>query len=136
VRAPLALAVVLLVTACGGGDNGSPTEPQPLTLTGTWAGTIVDSVGGHGTVRATVRQDGNQVTGTWAATFTDPRGNNGGSLSGTVNGSAVSLTLYGPNEGVCPFRVTATWSGDRLTGTYAAFSCTTAITGSLDLRRQ
>jgi hypothetical protein len=96
----------------------------------------VDSVGGRGTARATIRQDGNQLTGTWASTFPNAAYNNGGSLGGTVSGSAVSLTLYGPNQSVCPFRVTATWSGDRMIGTYAAFNCTIAITGSVDMRRQ
>ena len=106
------------------------------SLTGTWVGTIQDSMAGRGSVRMTIQQNGSSLSGTWSATFSNSSYNNGGTATGTVNGSAISAVLYGPNSSVCPFAVTATWSGNRITGTYAAYSCSQAITGSIDVSRQ
>jgi hypothetical protein len=60
---------------------------------------------------------------------------NGGSLSGTVTGSSLSVTLSPSDPLTCPFQVTATVNGNRITGTYAAFNCTVALSGSISLTR-
>ena len=56
-------------------------------------------------------------------------------MSGTLNGSAVMLTLT-PNANDCPYRINGTWSGDRITGSYAAFNCFVRSDGTLDLRKR
>ena len=132
----IAIAAVLglcLVSARCGGD--SPTSPSaPVSLTGTWTGTIQDSLVGAGTARVTIAQSGSSLTGTWS--FTAGGDTNSGSLSGSVTGSSLSVTLTPSVPTSCPFQVTATVSGNTITGTYAAFNCTVAISGSINLTRQ
>src|SRR5947209_8350287 len=81
----LVIAVMLAILGCSGGE-----EP---TLTGTWTGTITDNLAGVGSVLFTMTQTGGQLTGTWQSTFADPTNNNGGTLSGTISGNAIALTL-------------------------------------------
>ena len=133
-RAVLAVGLILglaMVAAC---DVDSPTSPSG-SLAGTWTGTVIDSLVGTGTIRITISQSGSTISGTWASTFPDPADNNGGTASGTLSGSSLSATLTPSNPSSCPFNVTATVSGNRMTGTYAVFTCTIAVTGSLELTR-
>jgi hypothetical protein len=57
-----------------------------------------------------------------------------GIVSGTLTGSEVALTLT-PSNNDCPYRVTGTWSGDRISGSYAAFNCFVRSDGSLTLKK-
>ena len=65
----------------------------------------------------------------------DPSAANSGTLSGTIAGSTLSLTLTPSDPRTCPFDLTATVSGNRITGTYAAFNCTVPVSGAIDLAR-
>ena len=59
---------VILALACGGDSPMSPSG----TVSGTWTGTIMDSLLGTGSVRVTLSQSGSTISGTWSATFPDP----------------------------------------------------------------
>ncbi len=58
-----------------------------------------------------------------------------GIVNGTLNGNSVSLVLT-PSADDCPYHVEGTWSGDRITGTYAAFNCFVRSDGTLTLRKK
>lgn len=135
-RALVAIAV-LLMTACGS-DNGSPTQPA-TSLTGTWSG-IVSAFGspaGPGGIQATIAESGNALTGTWGTSYPNPIFNSSGSLTGAVNGTAVSLTLSSSVAGGCPYSATATLSSSTLmAGTFATVSCSVAQSGTFNLGKQ
>lgn len=112
--------------ACGG---------EGESLTGVWTGAVKDSRGGAGGATFTFSQSGSDLGGTWEVLFsaTSPF-NNGGTLTGTVEGSSISSRLA--SHGACAYLLTATRSGDRIQGTYAAVDCPLTQTGSLDLERR
>jgi len=124
------LCVALAVGTAGCGDGGG------VSLAGTWSGPIQDSFAGPGTVDFTIAESGSVLSGTWLAVFADPAHTNGGTFSGTFDGHAITITTVSSVPTACPFLVTATLQTQhRFTGTYAAFNCSTAVTGSLDVTR-
>jgi hypothetical protein len=121
----------LALLGCSGGD-----EP---TLTGTWTGTVQDSLAGTGTALFTFSQTGTNVNGTWQFTFQNPANNSGGNLSGTAGDPEIALTLFAAPSQTCSFTVAANFDeddNDHFTGTYTAFNCTILPSGSLDVHRQ
>ena len=86
------------------------------------------------TVRVTVAQNGSSLTGTWSISAAVQT--NSGSLSGSVTGSSLSITLTPSVPTSCPYQLTATVTGNTITGTYASFNCTVAVSGSLTVTRQ
>jgi len=125
----IVLALTSALLGCSGDD-----EPD---LTGTWTGTIQDSVAGTGTALFTFSQTGTNVSGTWQFTFQNPVNNSGGSLSGTAGDPAIALTLFAAQAPACSFTVVANFDDDdNFTGTYTAFNCTLLSSGSLDVHRQ
>jgi hypothetical protein len=121
---------MLLVSllGCGGGESD---------VTGTWAGTLQDSVAGVGTLLVTFTQTDARVMGNWQMAFTDSRNNNLGTISGTVGDPAIALVLSTAQPPACPFTVAANRDDeDHITGTYASFNCTNAQNGTLDITRQ
>jgi len=123
------LAVVL--SAC----TSSEPSTTPFSYSGTWAGSINDSLGGPGTISTTMSQSGSNLVGTWQAAFSGG-GNNGGTLAGTINGQEVLIELYPSDPSSCPFAVVGQRSGTTISGTYAAYNCTIAITGSVNVTKQ
>ena len=118
-----ALGLCLVSARCGG---DSPTSPSaPVSLTGTWTGTLQSTISGTGTARVTFAQSGSSLAGTWSVAATSVAAANGG----------LSVTLSPSDPLTCPFQVTATVNGNRITGTYAAFNCTVALSGSISLTR-
>lgn len=105
-------------------------------LTGTWTGSFKDTLAVFGGGKMTFSQSGSAVSGTWQVTFstTSPY-NNDGLIDGTFTGGSLSARLTSSHGG-CPFQLTATRSGSRLSGTYAASDCAVAETGSLDLEKR
>ena len=132
-RASFCFAFLSLVwlTAC----SDSSTSPTPTDLSGTWTGTLTDSRVGNGTARVTFSPSGTGLSGTWSSTFPDPSNNNSGTLSGSVNGSSVMITLTPSVPISCPFQVTATVAGNQMTGTYAAVNCSVPDSGSISLSK-
>jgi hypothetical protein len=125
----IVLALTLALLGCSGDD-----EPD---LTGTWTGTIQDSVAGTGTALFTFSQTGTNVNGTWQFTFQNPVNNSGGNLSGTAGDPAIALTLFAAQSQACSFTVVANFDdNDHFTGTYTAFNCALLPSGSLDVTRQ
>lgn len=133
---PLAVVVLgaLILSACGGDSGPAAPSQATVNLSGTWVGAISDSLAGNGSVRMTLTQGGNGLTGSFATVY--PIGNGGGSLNGTVTGSAVSATVQPSVANQCPFTVNATMSGSSLSGTFAAFSCSGVETGSFSVTKQ
>ena len=127
----MVLALTLALLGCSGDD-----EPN---LTGTWTGTIQDSLAGTGTALFTFSQTGTNVNGTWQFTFPNPTNNSGGSLSGTAGDSSIALTLVASQSQACSFTVVANFDDDddnHFTGTYTAFNCARMQSGGLDVTRQ
>lgn len=120
--------MVLAVAACKKSDP---------TFAGTYQGDGVDSQASSNVKQFTLRiaDSGTSVAGNYGikAVILDVSG----TVSGTLNGSALDLTLTpSATSNDCPYRVTATWQADRITGTYAAFNCFVRSDGSLNLRKQ
>ena len=126
----IVLILTLALLGCGGGDDED--------LTGTWTGTVQDSLAGPGTILFTLSQDDARLNGTWQLTLADTRGNNRGTLSGTVSDDSITMVLSSNPSPECSFTVAAERDDDdHFTGTYAASSrCTLPQSGSLDVRRQ
>lgn len=127
--------ILLLLAVCSGGCGGS-TSPSPVSVSGTWTGSVASNRVGAGVATVTLNQSGSSLTGTWAAAFPDPSNNDSGSLSGTVSGSGISATLTSSVPGACPYSFTATVNGNQMSGTYATFNCTVAAGGNINLTRQ
>jgi hypothetical protein len=128
-----ALALVVGSLSCS-----SDNDPKPLT--GTWTGTLQDSLAGRGTLVLHLSQAHRQLTGTWQSTFAEARNNNGGTLSGTGPARDLLITLVWSTAqpGACSFTVTAMLDindEDHFTGTYVPFNCTQPESGSLDVAR-
>ena len=127
----LALAVGLL---------GCSSDNAPKPLTGTWTGTLQDSLAGRGTLVLNISQANRQLTGTWQSTFPDGRNNNGGTLSGTGPTQDLMITMVwsAAQPGACSFTVTALLDNndeDHVTGTYVPSNCAQPESGSLDVTR-
>jgi hypothetical protein len=132
----LVTMIWVVLAGCGGDDD----DNNDANVTGTFRGTIQDSIAGTGTITVTLAQDDSDLIGTYQTTFADPRNNSAGSVEGEVQGNAVTLTAT-PSvtplvPTACPFNVTAIVNGAQISGTYAAFNCTVAVSGSLTLTRQ
>ncbi|MCA1790263.1 MAG: hypothetical protein LC667_10505 [Thioalkalivibrio sp.] len=106
----------------------------PFDYAGTWSGTMVDSFAGTGTTTITMSQTGSNLVGTWQATF--PSLDSGGSLTGVVNEDEVAFELLPADSAACPFSGVAQRTGLTLTGTYEAFDCAEAITGTVTVTKQ
>ena len=114
-------------------------------MSGTWEGFVeelaVRVVGSTiGTVRTTLSQSGSGISGTWSVTYADPTSNGGGSVSGTVTGASLRLTLTPSQPSRCPLSVTATHTSATIPpmyiqGTYASANCTLALNGSVVLQK-
>jgi hypothetical protein len=58
-----------------------------------------------------------------------------GIVNGTLIGSEVALVLT-PSANDCPYRISGTWNGSRITGTYAAFNCFVRSDGTFSLEKK
>lgn len=125
------LAIAFGIVCCG---TDSPSAPS-FSFSGNWQGVAQDSAAGTGVFRATLAQSGASVTGTWFIQFPLAAFQNSGSVSGTANGTGLSITLTPSDPTTCPFRLTANASGNQMTGTYAAFNCTGSIAGTFSASR-
>jgi hypothetical protein len=123
-----ATAVVLIVLV------GCQSPVAPSSLSGTYAGTVESpSFAGVGTFDLSLTQTGSTLTGTWMATFQD--GFNGGTLTGAVEDGHITAILAPQDPEVCPLALDAVAARARITGTYAAFDCRTAITGVISVSK-
>lgn len=131
-RAVRAIFVIALLApqGCGSGDDDS--------LNGVWTGGFKDSLGGLGGGNLTLNESGVALQGSWEAVFQTFAGrekyNNSGSVTGTAAGDAISLIMT--SQGPCPYKLDATRTGRKLSGTYSAMNCDTPQTGSVDLEKR
>ncbi len=102
------------------------------SVAGLWSGsTNPPSRANVFSIGFTMVQSGSTLSGTWGTT------SNNGTLTGDVKGTVVSMIATSRlTNRVCPqFSVTATVSGNHMTGTTTAISCGGG-TGNIDLTRQ
>ncbi len=134
-RRPLTVLCASALAAILAGCTSSTPGGATYSYSGTWAGAINDSLGGPGTLSATMSQSGSNLVETWQAAFTGG-GNNGGTLAGIINNQEELIELFPSNPNSCPFAVVGQRSGTTISGTYAAFNCTIAVTGSVSVTKQ
>lgn len=124
----LPLLVLTLTVACKSSSESTPAAPSAtvLNVAGSWRGTATDS-SGPGTISLQITQSGTNLTGTVNMSVTTATGK--GTLTGTVSGSAIHLTIAIPAGGFDgPFgSCTASVSGD---GQASASSITVIYTGT------
>jgi hypothetical protein len=110
-------------------------EEKDQDFAGTYSGDGIDSQNSSNRKEftLTLAASGTTVAGTFRirAILVDSSGIVAGTLTGS---SEVSLTLT-PSNADCPYRVNGTWSGDRITGSYAAFNCFVRSDGTLNLKK-
>jgi hypothetical protein len=149
--------IVLSVTAMACGRATAPTTPIPPgpNMSGTWSGTISSVMAGNGTLSLTLSERclsllppgvgcEEELLGTWSTSFADSANNRGGTVSGSVSGSSVSLSLYPGLAGTCPLSVTAallnTVSSVQLTlgmnGSFTTMNCAVADSGTISAIKQ
>jgi hypothetical protein len=132
----LSLASLLAIGMPGcGGSSGSGTGPSQMNLGGNYAGVAQDSVAGAGNFNATLSQTGGTVTGTWHIAFPSHGFHNAGQVNGSMGGTSLVAILTPSDPRTCPFNLTATLSGNQLSGTYASFDCTGVIAGTFQATR-
>ena len=110
----------------------------PIDLTGKWEGTIAEERDGFewpGELTGEVIQEGDTISGVWSSSFPDPRYNNGGSLTGTVDGNNLTATFAPSNSRYCSFIAVATFTRNTIEGSYSAVSCSVTQTGTVELHR-
>lgn len=121
-----ALALMFLLAAC--------QSSAGFSYGGSWVGTINDSVAGRGTMTVSMSQFGSQVKGSWTATYASSAA--GGSLTGTVSGTSVVMSLVPSNSSLCPYNAVTNLVGSTLSGNYTAYNCSKTITGTLTITKQ
>jgi hypothetical protein len=125
---PLFIAALLLTSS---GCGSSPAAPSALNISGSWSGTGTDAQGPE-KFRWTLTQTGSTLTGTAIMDPGDPADGScaschkqkNGTVTGTISGSALTLTLDFPKGGgdmtpLCGLTMTAATS-DVTTGRIAA----------------
>jgi hypothetical protein len=113
--------------------GGCATSPSATGEAGAWAGTVVSTPFGSGTLVFSLSDSSGALSGTWTLSYPNTADNNSGSLVWTLNGSAVTLTLT-PNVPVpasCVYNLTGTITNTTsMSGSYATVNCTLADSGS------
>lgn len=133
-RIGLLVGISLLLTGLAACSSGGGSAS--FNYSGSWAGSIQDSVAGTGSVTASMTQSGTDFVGTWAADFAGTQYDNGGSLYGIINNESVVIDLQPSNSMACPFDVVANRSGSTLSGNYSAYNCSVTVTGTLSITKQ
>jgi hypothetical protein len=99
--------------ACGSASSSTPAAPSAssVNVAGSWRGTATDS-SGEGSLTLQVTQSGTDLSGTVTMSAITVTGR--GTVTGTVSGSTIRLTITIPAGGFdAPFSgCTATVSGD------------------------
>jgi len=152
------VSLSILAGGCSGA-YGPGSIPSNLSLGGTWAGTINDSVAGAGNIRVLMSQDTGYsgLYGTWMSdvslpltpTPLDPNSNRRGGVQGSVNSYAANFTLSpgdGPPSTACLLQVGAAVNlrQNQMVGSYTYVSdgnavvpgCSVIATGGITLNRQ
>lgn len=128
----LALALLIVTVAACGIGRRSPTEPTCVLVAGTYDGTFRNSCGGSGSGPVVVTQLG--------CTFNALiPGFGGGTVTGEIDGSYATFTLYFTTPCSGSATGTATVRTSSISGTFSGsatgFGCCNPVTGSFVLTR-
>jgi hypothetical protein len=129
---------LLVACAVGLACNGYSTEPEEDegSLTGDFHGMIEGlEVDRDNPFSHTANLSLTEYLGTLSGFLSITGAYGSGSISGTVSGSTITFVFHQTEP--CPgtFSGTATFDGDRLTGTYSGSGCRGNVTASLELNR-
>jgi PEGA domain len=124
-------AGVAVASKRGGTTAASANDPAAATLSGNYTGNVQDSRGGGGAVTLTLTHSTSYVTGTWHGPEPVWR-----ALNGTVNGGVIAATLLPSQSTACPYSLSATVVGSRITGMFSSFNCPAPVSGTVDLTRR
>jgi len=129
----ISISLVLLAVGCGGGGSSSQSAAV-LNLAGTWQASTNSKLGFNTFLAGTLTQTGTQISGT--LTIGDSPCATSGTLSGSVSGSTVTLSLMEGSQSVS-LTGTVTPDGNSITGTYQAQSggCTNGDSGTFTATR-
>ena len=130
VRTAVLIGLCLMAAQCGDNPRTAPTA----FLSGVWTGTLQNSTSGPATALVTMVQIGSTLTGTWSVDATIA-GADGGNLFGSVSGADVMIGLTPSDPLACSLGVTATATGNTMTGTYVTFNCMVVLSDSISLTR-
>jgi hypothetical protein len=113
--------------------GGCSTSPSATGEAGGWAGSVVSTPFGSGTLVFSLADSSATLGGTWSLSYPNTADNNSGTLVWTLSGSNVTLTLTPatPVPGSCVYNLTGPISNTTsMTGTYSTANCTLADSGS------
>lgn len=141
----LVLIAVVALAGCNSSNNSTPSPtptPQIANMSGDYAGTMTDSVGGNGTVTATFAQHGASAGGA----ITD-RETSGAIVAQTAFTVTTSNAITGAmvvdfsNGTTCTFSTTGTYSNNgtttaQIAGSYSAVTNCAGETGTFTLTQQ
>lgn len=140
VPAVFMMSALMLLTACNGSNNPSPTPTaQPANISGDYVGTMNDAKGGSGTATATLAQHGNSAGGSITGTQT------GGTITAQISlaitpANAVSgaMVVDYADGSTCSFSTSGAYDAATsvLSGSYSAVTGCTGDTGTYSLTQQ
>ncbi len=115
--------------------NEPGAKPTPISASGVYSGTVMDSIHGAGTISAAISQIRGKITGTWQDTFVPPA-----FINGTISPKGkISMRMRFFIKGNCGYLFKGVFQhGDEISGTYKLNGCKGMKPehGSLDMTRQ
>ena len=132
-RTLLVACAVVFAAACD--DYGTGPEGD-ASLNGLFHGTVEGlEVDRDNPFSHTVNLTLTEYLGTLSGSFSITGAYGSGTVTGTIDGSTVSFVFHQTDP--CPgsFTGTATFDGDRLTGTFSGSGCRGNVTASLEVNR-
>lgn len=148
-----ALACLLAAAFAGSSCGSSPAAPSVTSVAGMWDGPASNHLGGH-TLSMTLTQSGTVITGAAATRGIEPVGttcaschmNKTGTVTGTITGSALTLTMVFPAGNpadptpICSATITLTGvnvAGTSIEGAYGGSdTCEGTFNGSMAMTRK
>lgn len=125
-----------IFAACGGGGGG-PSCGSPPSIAGPWAGVLNDSDAGGGNLAIDFDQSGCSVGGSWQTSFPDTSFDGSGTITGSADGTAVTISLLTQAPGSCNYKVTGTLrDSSEIAGSYSTFGTSCARSGTFDVLSQ
>ena len=95
-RAVVLVLIAVLGNACGGDEGPSaPQMPEPISVTGSWSGSMVTSFGGARTLSMILQEANSTISGSYAITVPDSEPYWTGTVQGERAGDSLSLSLPG-----------------------------------------
>jgi hypothetical protein len=116
-------------------DDADSTKTAPVSASGVYSGTVMDSKMGAGTISAAITQIRGQLSGTWQDTFVPPA-----FLKGTITAKGkISLAMRFHLTGNCGYIFAGVFeNGNEISGNYKLNGCKGSAPdhGTLDMTKQ